>query len=120
MDIKKINYSEEITEKWQQKIYSVVWYDIQENCFYATKSFTNLENAKHYAILNCISMICDCWENDLRYELTYEKLQNKWDMDDPCIARDFTDENWLYCFDWENIWRVEILQNELVSKDFTF
>ena len=92
------------------KIYTVININKQENCINNMASYDNLEQAKARAIVWSYQMI----EFDNLW-ISLEDLQKKWYMDSPCIARDFTDENWLYVFDWEDVVRIEVVQNTLYT-----
>lgn len=94
-----------------KKIYTVMYYNKQENCMDNMASYDNLELAKSRAIVWAYQLVefNNVW-------IYLEDLQKKWDMDSPCcIARDFTDENWLYVFDWEDVVRIEVVQNTLYT-----
>ena len=95
-----------------KKIYTVINYNKQENCIDNMASYDNLAQAKARAIVWSYQMI----EFDNLW-ISFEDLQKKWDMDSPCIARDFTDENWLNVFDWEDTVRIEVIQNTLYFND---
>lgn len=91
-----------------KKIYSVIHYNKEENCIERVISYDSIELAKSRAIIWSYHMI----ENENLW-IFLNDLQDKWFLDDPCIARDFTDKNWYYCFDRENVVRIEIVENYL-------
>ena len=93
-----------------KKIYTVIQYNKQENCIERAISYDNIEPAKSRAIIWSYHMI----ENE-NFWIFLSDLQDKWSLDSPCIARDFTDTNWYYCFDREDVGRIEIVENYLYS-----
>lgn len=96
----------------KNKIYTIVYYNKQENCIENIISCDDLNLARTKAIFWVWRLIefNNPW-------ISFDELQKKWDIDDwiDCVAWDFTYENWLYVFDWEDVCRIEIKSNFLYT-----